>query len=368
MQVEVLAGKLAKALNIVSRVAGGFRNNLAILNNVLIRADKGVLSLIATNLEVATIDNIPAKVKKDGTITVPAKLLAEFISNLPKDENVEIKVEGNKLIASSGKYQANINGILADDFPELPSVDEKEAIIFSIPTDIFKASLSEIIVASSNDTTRPILTGVYFNTFENDLYLAATDGYRLAEKKFVADVKSELKAVVPTIALQETIRSIDEEESEVEIFFNEDQVKLKIGEVEIISNLIQGSFPDYRQLIPKNTEIEMEMDKAELVRVVKLAALFAKDLGGSIVCETDSEKQVFRVGAVASELGENSSEIEVKVSESGKITLNSKFLIDALNGTVEKNVNFGFSGKLAPVVIRNKKNKDYTHIVMPLKG
>ena len=232
----------------------------------------------------------------------------------------------------------------------------------------FKLGINEVVIASSNDTTRPALTGVYFNTFEGALYIVATDGYRLAERRFVKKVESEVKAIVPTASLNEVIRSISDDVEEVEIVFDEMQVRFRLGEVEVTSKLIDGSFPDYRQLIPKSTEVEMILPKDELMRVVKLAALFAKEVGGSITCETNKEKGVFAVSSVANEYGENDSEIEVEVGADTKVVLNSRFLQDALNVLSGSGLRLGLSGKLAPVLIKNEKNDDYVHIIMPLKS
>lgn len=368
MEVEVLQERLAKALNIVSRVAASTKAGLPILSNILLRASDRQLTLTATNLELATVDFVNAEVKTGGTITVPAKLIAEFVSNLPKGEKVLFKSKDEKLMVSAGKYKSTINGILADDFPELPKIDEKEAAIFKIDVDIFKEAVSEVVTASSNDTTRPALTGVYFNTFEGSLYIAATDGYRLADRRFINEVSSEVKAIVPTNAVQEVLRSISDSMKEVEVLISESQIVFRLGEIEITSKLIDASFPDYRQLIPKTSDITLELDKAELIRMTRVAALFARESGGSVVCETQSETGNFLVYAVASELGENTASMEVGAKEDGKVVLNSRYLLDALNATIEDKILFGFSGKLSPVVIRNAKNEEYTHIVMPLKS
>lgn len=368
MEIEVLQKRLSKALNTVSRVAASTRAGLPILSNVLLKAEDKQLILIATNLELATVEYVNAEAKKNGTITVPARLLAEFVSNLPSDETVKLKAKDSKLIISAGKYKSTINGILADDFPELPEIEEKTAVKFSIDVDIFKEAVSEVIIAASNDTTRPALTGVYFNTFEGALYIAATDGYRLADRKFVDKVKSEVKAIIPTNALREVLSGLTDSVEAVEILVTDDQIRFRIGEVEITSKLIDASFPDYRQLIPKENKATLVLDKAEIIRMTKVAALFARESGGSVVCEAKAKEDSFSIYAVASEVGENSSDITTDVSADGKVVLNSRYLLDALNATAEEKIRFGFSGKLAPVVIKNEKNDEYTHIIMPLKS
>ena len=161
------------------------------------------------------------------------------------------------------------------------------------------------------------------------------------------------------------MRAIGDDMEEVEISFNDDLVRFRLGEVEIISKLIDASFPDYQRLIPKDNNIKLELKRDELVRVTKLAALFARSVSGSIVCET-KKPNTFSVKAIASEIGENDSVIETPVEEEGKVNLNSRFLSDALSALSEKEIVFEFSNHVAPIVLRNKKNQDYTHIVMPL--
>lgn len=368
MEIKILQEKLAKALNNVSRVAAGARTTLPILSNVLIRVDDGKVSLTTTNLDMAVVSYLPTSQSKNGVVTVPARLMAEFISNLPKGELVEIEGGADKVTIKAGGYTSTINGTPADDFPELPGIDEAKVVKFQMGADEFKEGLSQVMIAASSDTTRPALTGVYFNTYEGGLYLAATDGYRLAERKFIEKVESEVMAIVPAVSLQEVMRSLSDDIKEIEIWFDETQVRFRMGEVEVTSKLVDGSFPDYRQLIPKESEIQVELKRDELVRITKLAALFAKEVGGSVNCRTNVETGTFAVASVANEFGENNSEIKTEVKTDGKVTLNSRFLLDALNVLDGSEVEMNFSNKLDPVVLKTKKDNKYIHIIMPLKS
>lgn len=367
MEINVDQTKLAKALSIVSKVATSSRGTLPILSNVLIRVVDSKVTLTTTNLDMAVVDFLPTSSSKDGEITVPARLLADFVANLPKGE-VKIEVKGDKVVTSAGKYRSVMNGVGVTDFPELPEMDEKKAVIFRIPVDEFKSGMSSVKIATSNDTTRPSLTGVYFNTDNGSLYIAATDGYRLAEKRLISEVSSEVKVIIPASTITEILSSISEETSEVEILFDESQVCFRMGEIEIISKYIDGSFPDYRKIIPEKSEVEFLVSRNEILRVTKLAALFAREVGGSIILETSAEKGVLTVSSVANEFGENNSEIEVKVEKDMKVILNSRFLLDALNSLDDEKVKIGITGNLMPVKLMNEKNSDYVHIVMPLKG
>lgn len=366
MKIKVTQSKLSKALNNVSRIAIG-KVTLPILNNVLIRVDNKKVSLVTTNLDMAIMDFLPVSSSEDGVVTVPAKLLAEFVSNLPKGETIEITSKNTKVEIKAGKYSSIINGTAADDFPELPEIEEKKAVVYKIGVDEFKDSVGKVIIASSNDLTRPALTGVYFNTYDDKLAIAATDGYRLAEKILIDKVESEVKAIVPASSLQEVLRSISDDIDEVEISFNDDLVRFRLGEVEIISKLIDASYPDYQKLIPKDNDIKVTLDREELIRVTKLAALFARSVGGSIICETKAP-DTFLVKSIANEFGENDSSIETSTDKDGRVNFNSRFLIDALNSLDSKEIEFEFSSRISPTILRNKKDNKYTHIVMPLNS
>lgn len=367
MKIEVTQDKLAKALNNVSRIAVG-KVTLPILNNVLIRVDEGKVSLTTTNLDMAIIDFLPVSSSENGVITVPAKLIAEFVSNLPRDAKITIESQDTKVIIKADKYSSTINGALADDFPELPEISEKDAVVFKIGTDEFKHSINQVVTAASTDLTRPALTGVYFNTADETLAVAATDGYRLAEKKLVKNVQSDISVIVPATTLQEVLRTINDEMDEVELSFNDDLVRFRLGEVEVISKLIDASYPDYKKLIPKENTINLTVSRDELTRVTKLAALFARrSASGSITIEANAP-DTLAIKSIATELGDNVSTITTEVTTPGKVNLNSRFLLDALNVLDEPELRLGFNDKVSPIVLRNAKSDDYTHIVMPLNN
>ena len=368
MEILIEQSKLNKALNVVSKVAGGGglgTPTLPILNNILIRAKDGKVSLTATNLEMSIVEYVDVDEMIEGELTVPAKLLTEFVGNLPRDEKIKITKKENKVVVKAGRYSSTLNSLSSEDFPELPEINEEEAVIFMVRTEELKEAISSVIIACSNNTTRPVLTGVYFNTFNNALYLSATDGYRLAEKRFIIDVKSEIKAIVPAVSLQEVLRSLSDEVDEVEILFDALQVRFRIGDIEITSKLIDGSYLEYRGLIPADTKIKAVIPRSEMQRVTKLAASFARNSGGSINCEAKADENVLSVAAVANEFGENNSEIEVEVEEDAKVTFNSKFLLDVLNVMNTDEILFGFSEKISPLLIRDNKKDDYLYIIMP---
>ncbi|MEI7689549.1 MAG: DNA polymerase III subunit beta [Candidatus Saccharibacteria bacterium] len=366
MEITVTQENLTKALSAVGRVASS-KTQLPILGNILLRTDGNRLLIAATNLEIAITQYIGAKVAKPGAITVPARLMSEFISSLPR-ESVELKVVNDNLHIKSGKYISTINGFIADDFPELPTINETSSIQYSIKVEDFKEAVSQTVITASNDTTRPVLTGVYWHSHQGQLYLAATDGYRLSERR-LTETKSEVSAIIPTQTLQEVLRNISESSSEIDLLFDETQVRFRIGETEIISRLIDGNFPDYRQLVPASSETTVVIDKSDFVRITKIAGLFARESGGSVTITTDNKKKSVSVHSIASQFGENTSEAEAEVTNDGQITLNSRYLSEALSVIDGESVEFSFSGKIAPCILKSTEPKtDYYHIIMPLKS
>ena len=366
MELSVTQENLAKALIVVGRVASS-RAGLPILSNVLLRTEGNRLLVAATNLEIATTCYVGAKVVKQGELTLPARLVSEFVSSLPKG-TIDITGKGTSLTLSSGKFSSVIAGVDAGEFPELPSIDEKEAVSYTIAAPDFKQAISQTVITSSADTTRPVLTGVYWHAIDGELYLAGTDGYRLAERRLVA-TKSEIQAIVPSSSLHEALKTLGDGVEEVEILFDDTQVRFRVGEVEITSRLIDGNYPDYRQLIPKESETVIEVKADEFARIVKIAGLFARDSGGSITLTADADTQQLSIHSIASELGENTSSADAKITTSGQVTLNSRYISDALSVLDGDTIQFRFSGKLSPCVLTAvEKSPNYTHIIMPLKS
>lgn len=366
MELSVTQENLSKALSAVGRVAST-KAQIPILGNILLRTDGNRLLIAATNLEIATTQYIGANIAKPGAITVPAKLIADFVSSLPKG-TIELKVVGDSLHVTSGKYRSVINGVIADDFPELPVIDENESVSYSINAEEFKQAVGQTVITASSDATRPVLTGVYWHSHEGWIYLAATDGYRLSERRLV-ETKSQVAAIIPLQTLQEVLRTIPDSAETVDILFDESQVRFRIDEAEVISRLIDGNFPDYRQLIPVSSEVSAVMNKAEFSRVVKISGLFARESGGSVTLTVDSENKNVSLHSIASELGENTSELDATVTNDGQITLNSRYLSEALTVLDAVEISLGFNGKLSPCIIKStRKDTNYYHIIMPLKS
>ncbi len=366
MKLVVTQENLAKALQVVGRVASG-KTPLPILSNILFRTAENRLMLAATNLEIAIVQHIGGKIEQEGSVTVPARLMSEFISNLPKG-NVMLEADGTKLHIKSGTYESTIHGMAPDEFPALPDITTGQTLTISVA--VIKRAIQQTVLVASNDDTRPVLTGVYCHTHEGKLYFAATDGYRLAER-LINKTDQTVQAIIPAQTLQDVLRVVTDDSNDITLIFDENQVRILVDDVEITSRLIDGAFPDYRQLIPATTEIQVTVNKDEFSRITKIASLFARESGGSVTLDARQEDQKLSIHSVASQLGENTSEAEAEVTADGQLTLNSRYLLEALGCIDSPKLLFSFSGKLSPCVLTaasKESERDYKHIIMPLKS
>ena len=365
MKLKVTQANLSRALGVVSRVAAS-RTTLPILSNILIKAEKNSLTVSATNLEIGITCTVAGKVDELGSITIPARLMTDFVSNLP-DGNIDLWLEGHSLHIKSGKYQSSINGIPADDFPTLPAIENTNAK--SIPTVELKKALQQTVFAASSDEARQVLTAVYTHVYEGKLHIVATDSYRLAERS-LGSGSGDFGLLVPATTYGELLRVLDDTSTEVKYSFDETQVMFEYGETTIISRLIDGNYPDYRQLIPRKGEIEFSILREDFINITKVSSLFAKESAGSITLDVDEDKQEVSIRSIASQVGENTSRADAKVTGSGDVTLNSRYLLDALNAFSGDTLNFTFSSTTSPCVLTSADNKDadYLHVVMPLRS
>lgn len=363
MKLQVTQENLNKALGTVARVANT-RGTLPVLANVLIKTVNNRLSIAATNLDIAITHYIGAKVSEDGAITVPARLMQDFVSSLPSGV-IDLDLDEYKLNIATDQYQSVINGVSAEEFPVMPAIENGKT--WTVPGALLKRSLQQVVMAASGDEARPVLTGVLVHTTEGKLFMAATDSYRLAEKE-LGENAEEIELLIPGSAMQDLLRIVSDFEGDVSVTSDDQQVLFRVGDVELVTRLIEGKYPDYRKLIPQAFAVTANLKRSDLLNVTKVSSLFARESAGSITINVDEETQHLSIRSVASQLGENTATADAKVTGSGVITLNSRYLLDALHALSGDDVSFCFNGKLEAVVIRDPASEDYTHIIMPLKS
>lgn len=363
MKLQVTQENLAKALSNVARIAMSSKNPLPILNNVLLKTIDNRLSLSATNLEIAITEKIGSKVHAEGAITVPARLMQEYITSLPSGV-LDLELDEHKLHISTEQYKSTINGVIADEFPVVPEISD--GVQWNIPAKECKG-LNQVVFAASGDETRPVLTGVFLHTQGGSLYAAATDSYRLAEKKLIKTAQ-KVSLLVPATALQELLRILPDNLETIEVFADSQQVLFKAGDVELVTRLIDASYPDYRKLIPTSFTTTATVNRDEFIAITKVSSLFARESAGSITVKVDKDDKQISITSIASQLGENTSNAAATVKGGGEVTLNSRYLLDALNALNTQEVTFSFNGKLDPCVLKSIEAPDHTYLVMPLKS
>jgi DNA polymerase-3 subunit beta len=363
MKLQVTQENLNRALGSVARVANS-RNTLPILANVLIKTSNNRLSLSATNLDIGITHYIGAKVAEEGSITVPARLMQDFVSSLPGGV-INLELTDTKLHVTTDQYKSIVNGIVADDFPVMPAISDGQS--WSVPAVDLKKALQQVVFAASNDETRPVLTGVLLKTIDGTLDIAATDSYRLAEKQLGKN-NAEVNLLVPATAMQDLLRLLGDSDSPVQVTHDDQQVLFQVGDSELVTRLIEGKYPDYQKLIPSNFSTEARLARADFVNITKVSSLFARESAGSVTIEASADNQTISIRSVASQLGENTATAPAKVTGDGSITLNSRYLLDGLNALSGDQVSFGFNGKLEATLLRDSENSAYSHIVMPLKS
>lgn len=375
MKALVLQSNFSHALNAISRIVST-RTTLPVLGNILIDTTGGKLSLSATDLEIAMTAETAGKVEDEGKITIPARLLIDFVTN-NSDENIAINLKDLTLGLKSSHYEANIKGITAEEFPTIPKAPKSK--FCSIKSDDLYDALKKVVMACANDDTRPVLAGVYMKFEEKNLTLAATDSYRLAEKKLnLSEAVDKKEIIVPARAMNELLRLLPSEKSgNVDIIVDENQVFFLISDIQIVSRLIEGAFPNYEQIIPKEEKISVKSNLQETVAAIKMSALFAKDIANNIKLKIGKnlsgpkgadEAGMLQISSTAKEIGDTTSQIKADISGGDvEIAFNARYLLDVLTILPGGEVNMGFNDDSSPGVIKTKEDKSYIYLVMPLK-
>jgi len=373
MKLSCLQENLSRGLGIVGR-AVATRSTLPITQNILLASEQSRLKLAATNLEMATTCWVGAKVEQDGAITIPARLLIDFVNSLPNDL-IEITLPPNShtLEFKSGRFQAHINGIDAQDFPPIPEVSD--GVTTNIEADAFREGITQVVFAAATEESRPVLTGI--NTeFEGEQFnLVAADGFRLAVYKTTLNspVSDKATVIIPARTLNELNRLLGDQEEPVEITINQQksQTLFHLKNAELVSQLIQGSFPNYSQVIPQSYATRAVVDVKEFLRVIKMSSIFARDASGIIRLFITPGAELtpgkVTVSAQAEEVGGNVSEIDALVDgEEAKIAFNVKYLSDVLSVLHQAQVALEITTPSSPGVIRPMGVDNYVHVIMPM--
>lgn len=381
MRFISLRENLKKGLNIVSHITT--KNiNLPILNNILIKATNGNIELVSTNLEIGVTHQLRGKIEGEGEFTVDSKLISEYVSLLSGEDKVLVEEKDGELKIEAGTYKTKIKGESAKEFPLIPVIPKKS--YYKCPLLDFRKALNNIVFAVSTSENRVELTGVLFSFNSNGLVLAATDSYRLAEKELMVKFYSgegsgvesgigEVKLIVPAKTIQELLRILNNwdgaglsDDEGVNIYISDNQILFTIDSVELISRLISGQYPDYKQIIPTQSKTKAIVDRQELIRATKAAALFSKTGINDITLRFVKNKIL--VSSYSGASGESQIEINSENSgEDNEITINFKYLLDGLNNIDGLKVRVGLINPNTPCLLRSEKEDNYLYIVMPIR-
>ena len=373
MKLSCLQENLNWGLGIVGRAVAS-RTTLPITNNILLETDQSRLKLIATNLEMAISCWIGAKIEEEGTITVPAKLLTEFINSLPKDKvDITMAPKTKTISVHCARYEARISGMDAKDFPPIPSVDQ--SISTSIDVEALRQAITQVVFAAASEESRPVLTGIDAKFDGSILTLAAADGFRLAVYKvtLIKPVSQKIEVIIPAKTLAELNRLMSDQEDPVEVTVNpnKSQILFKMKNIELVSQLIQGAFPQYEQLIPTSTGTKATVDATEFLRATRTAAIFARDGTGIVrlIIAPGGELTPGKmtISARSGEIGDDQGEIDATVQgNEAKIAFNGKYLVEVLSVLKEERVMLETSSPSSPGVIKPVGSDNYVHVVMPM--
>lgn len=373
MKISCFQGDLTRGIQTVGSAVAG-RATLPILTNILIEAKKEEIELSATDLEIGIKCSVSAQVKKEGAITIPAKRLSDIVRELPEGP-VEMETEDSQLKISSGGIFFKVLGLPAEEFPTLPKVESENR--FSLDSQILRGIIQKTIFANSRDETRYILNGSYLEMEKDRIVMTATDGHRLAtiSHRIEKGPKKKIGAIIPTKALNELNRLL-EEPKEVEATIGENQISFSLnlpaetsaqaGGIILSSKLIEGQFPDYKQLIPKKSAKRLSLKRDSLLSGVRRAALLADAQTGAVELLAYSNKLIIR--SQTPQVGEAREEMDIDYSgEEIRTGYNARYLLDVLRNISSEEVSLELNEPLSPGIIKPVSDEDYLCVIMPMR-
>jgi len=368
VKLSVMQENLARGLSIVSRAVSN--RSLPVLTNVLLKTEDGGLKLTATNLEIGITYWVPGKIETDGATSVPARLLTDLVNSLPGGEPIVLELgDGETLHIQAGRFESNIKGIPADDFPTVQTAGERP--ITRVPQKILRQALEETAFAAASDEARPILTGVLARFEGDQLTLAAADNYRIAVKTItVLAPVEETSVVIPARALTELSRILADVDDPVSIVLahSRNQLLFHVEGIDLVTRLIDGQYPNYQSVLPATHATRAVLDREELLRAVRPAALIAHESANIVKLGVGLEGDPAITVSANAEVGDHIGRVEAAVDGDGTtIAFNARFLADVLTNVDAEQFALELNGPLSPGVFRPIGDDRYVHVVMPLR-
>jgi DNA polymerase-3 subunit beta len=364
---------LSHGLRVAGRAVAA-RSPLPITSNVLLATDGDRLKIAATNLEIAITTWVDATVGEQGAITLPSKLLSEFVDTLPAEPvGITVKQGNHAAHVQAGRFEATLRGMSADDFPVIPTANEESAATISASR--FKEMMDQVVFAAAMDDTRPVLTGVLATFSGNQMTLTATNGFRLATRSddLASAATGDFSIIIPARTLSDLARVLPDGDETVDITVtpNRNQVVFRTTDLHVVSRLVEGTYPNYRQIIPDKFSTKVVVGTGDLLKATKIASFFSRDNSNIVTLEVQPGGEA-GIGSVvvtgaAAELGEDRGELDAVVNGgSARISFNSRYVTDVLGAVQSEQVGLELSGPNSAAVFRPIDSADYTHVVMPM--
>jgi len=369
VKLSVMQENLARGLSVVSRAVSA-RSTLPVLANVLLKTEDAGLKLTATNLEIGITYWVPGKIESDGATTVPAKLLTDLVNSLQGGDRVDLELGSSETLhLTCGRFESHLKGIDADEFPAIQVTGERPTT--RISQRVLKQALGETAFAAASDEARPILTGVLAR-FEGDtVTFAAADNYRIAVKTVpLLDPVTDVSIVIPARALNELARILPDVDEPVELVIAQarNQVMFHLEGVDLISRLIDGQFPNYNQVLPQSHTTRAVMDREELLRAVRPAALIAHESANIVKLQIGNDGDPGITVSANAEVGDHVGQVEATVDGDGTtIAFNARYLADVLTNVDAEQFALELNGPLSPGVFKPIGDDHYVHVVMPVR-
>ena len=364
MKIECVKNRLLQAISKIEKITSK-HPTLPVLRCVLIEAKNGVVVLKATNLELGVEIKVPAKIHVEGSVAVPANILFGFISQIPEDENVTLEVDQKNLIVSSSSGKAVINSYNHEDFPTLPVVPNEKT--FKIHAKDLVKGFKSVWYAASVASMKPELASVYVYGDDSEVCFVATDSFRLAEKKIYSKKLKDVGAIlIPYKSVIEIVRIIDDVSDEIDVCLTKNQISFSFNTTYLTSRVVEGVFPDYKQIIPKDFTTEVVVLKQDVVQALKLATIFS-DAFHQVSIKVDPNKKIFEISTRNTEVGEHTHTLSAAISgEAVAINFNYKYIVDCFQSIETDSVSLQFNGLNRPMVMRGVSDSSFTYLVMPM--
>ncbi len=373
MKLTCKQADLTSALNLVNRAVSP-NNTLPVLNNILLRAEGKKIFFGATNLEIAISASFDAEIENEGTLTVPAKVFSSYVSLL-EDKEVELSVlNGSTLLIKSPGSETKMKGISSEEFPLLPKLENPG--IFKFPVKPVLEALDQVVFAASTNVSRPVLTGLFWQVKGKTVKLAATDSYRLGEKQFelAESLDNDTSFIVPSKTAQELQKILENTtEKEFEVRVAKNQVLFKVDGVELISRLIEGNFPDYDKILPKEIKTQATLSTEAFLLGLKKVSVIVRENSNNVKIRLEKSEATgggkMLIFSDETQVGQGATEVPLEnmTGEPLETALNVQYLLDVLSHLKDSKANFSLNDGLSPVMVTPVQSSGYLHIIMPLK-